>query len=182
MELPIWEFLTRFDRICKPEWIPEGTRVVNELDCGAAFIPIAPARRELPVSFQTRRTVALLCRHHLVPGPAVAGGWTRWGGLSDGVRGSTSRRLLESGDDEASAAVGECGQACVSEFGQTLVDVADDRSHPSFLPVVPEIHLAVDEGELVDVRSGAPKTRIGTDGRELSRGCVKVHEVPRNEV
>ncbi|MDT5287689.1 MAG: hypothetical protein QOG79_2570 [Mycobacterium sp.] len=37
MEMPIWEFPTLFDRICKPEWIPEGTRVVNELDLGAAL-------------------------------------------------------------------------------------------------------------------------------------------------
>ncbi|GAB3217149.1 hypothetical protein GCM10027535_06110 [Mycolicibacterium hippocampi] len=34
MEMPIWEFPTKFDAICKPEWIPEGTRVVNELDLG----------------------------------------------------------------------------------------------------------------------------------------------------
>lgn len=37
MEMPIWEFPTRFDQICKPEWIPEGTRVVNELDLGMAL-------------------------------------------------------------------------------------------------------------------------------------------------
>ncbi len=37
MEMPIWEFPTRFDAICKPEWIPEGTRVVNELDLGMAL-------------------------------------------------------------------------------------------------------------------------------------------------
>jgi len=37
MEMPIWEFPTQFDQICKPEWIPEGTRVVNELDLGAAL-------------------------------------------------------------------------------------------------------------------------------------------------
>jgi anaerobic selenocysteine-containing dehydrogenase len=37
MEMPIWEFATAFDRICKPEWIPEGTRVINELDLGAAL-------------------------------------------------------------------------------------------------------------------------------------------------
>ncbi|UXA18822.1 molybdopterin-dependent oxidoreductase [Mycobacterium sp. SMC-4] len=37
MEMPIWEFPTKFDEICKPEWIPEGTRVVNELDLGMAL-------------------------------------------------------------------------------------------------------------------------------------------------
>ncbi len=37
MEMPIWEFPTRFDEICMPQWIPEGTRVVNELDLGMAL-------------------------------------------------------------------------------------------------------------------------------------------------
>ncbi|WP_199253484.1 molybdopterin-containing oxidoreductase family protein [Mycolicibacterium mengxianglii] len=37
MEMPIWEFPTRFDKICMPQWIPEGTRVVNELDLGKAL-------------------------------------------------------------------------------------------------------------------------------------------------
>lgn len=37
MEMPIWEFPTRFDKICMPEWIPEGTRVINELDLGMAL-------------------------------------------------------------------------------------------------------------------------------------------------
>ncbi|MET0897950.1 MAG: molybdopterin-dependent oxidoreductase [Mycobacterium sp.] len=37
MEMPIWEFPTLFDKICMPEWIPEGTRVVNELDLGMAL-------------------------------------------------------------------------------------------------------------------------------------------------
>jgi len=37
VEMPIWEFPTQFDKICKPEWIPEGTRVINELDLGAAL-------------------------------------------------------------------------------------------------------------------------------------------------
>ena len=37
MEMPIWEFPTLFDKICKPEWIPEGTRVVNELELGRAL-------------------------------------------------------------------------------------------------------------------------------------------------
>lgn len=37
MEMPIWEFPTQFDKICMPQWIPEGTRVVNELDLGKAL-------------------------------------------------------------------------------------------------------------------------------------------------
>ncbi len=37
VEMPIWEFPTQFDKICRPEWIPEGTRVINELDLGAAL-------------------------------------------------------------------------------------------------------------------------------------------------
>ena len=37
VEMPIWEFPTRFDRICRPDWIRPGTRVVNELHLGAAL-------------------------------------------------------------------------------------------------------------------------------------------------
>ena len=37
MEMPIWEFPTNFDKICRPDWIRPGTRVVNELDLGAAL-------------------------------------------------------------------------------------------------------------------------------------------------
>lgn len=37
VEMPIWEFPTLFDRICRPDWIKPGTRVVNELDLGAAL-------------------------------------------------------------------------------------------------------------------------------------------------
>ncbi|TYQ14389.1 UNVERIFIED_ORG: anaerobic selenocysteine-containing dehydrogenase [Gordonia westfalica J30] len=37
MEMPIWEFPTKFDEICMPQWIPEGTRVINELDLGMAL-------------------------------------------------------------------------------------------------------------------------------------------------
>jgi anaerobic selenocysteine-containing dehydrogenase len=45
MEMPIWEFPTNFDRICRPDWIRPGTRVVNELDLGAALtgeLPLDP--------------------------------------------------------------------------------------------------------------------------------------------
>jgi anaerobic selenocysteine-containing dehydrogenase len=37
VEMPIWEFPINFDRICRPDWIKPGTRVVNELDLGAAL-------------------------------------------------------------------------------------------------------------------------------------------------
>lgn len=37
VEMPIWEFPTKFDKICMPEWIKPGTRVINELDLGAAL-------------------------------------------------------------------------------------------------------------------------------------------------
>jgi anaerobic selenocysteine-containing dehydrogenase len=35
--MPIWEFPIKFDKICRPDWIKPGTRVVNELDLGAAL-------------------------------------------------------------------------------------------------------------------------------------------------
>ncbi|MCB1715523.1 MAG: molybdopterin-dependent oxidoreductase [Candidatus Competibacteraceae bacterium] len=37
VEMPIWEFPTNFDKICRPDWIKPGTRVINELDLGAAL-------------------------------------------------------------------------------------------------------------------------------------------------
>jgi anaerobic selenocysteine-containing dehydrogenase len=37
VEMPIWEFPFKFDQICRPDWIKPGTRVVNELDIGAAL-------------------------------------------------------------------------------------------------------------------------------------------------
>ncbi|MDB5409613.1 MAG: molybdopterin oxidoreductase Fe4S4 domain protein [Rhodospirillales bacterium] len=37
VEMPIWEFPFKFDKICRPDWIKPGTRVVNELDLGAAL-------------------------------------------------------------------------------------------------------------------------------------------------
>ncbi len=37
VEMPIWEFPTNFDAICRPDWIKPGTRVVNELDLGLAL-------------------------------------------------------------------------------------------------------------------------------------------------
>jgi anaerobic selenocysteine-containing dehydrogenase len=49
-EMPIWEFPTRFDRICRPDFIKPGTRVVNELDLGAALngeMPLDPPIKSL---------------------------------------------------------------------------------------------------------------------------------------
>ncbi|MDQ3731333.1 MAG: molybdopterin-dependent oxidoreductase, partial [Pseudomonadota bacterium] len=37
VEMPIWEFPFNFDFIQRPDWIKPGTRVVNELDMGAAL-------------------------------------------------------------------------------------------------------------------------------------------------
>ncbi|MEA3152140.1 MAG: hypothetical protein QOD56_3079 [Gammaproteobacteria bacterium] len=37
VEMPIWEFPFKFDFMCRPDWIRPGTRVVNELDLGAAL-------------------------------------------------------------------------------------------------------------------------------------------------
>ncbi|RME35296.1 MAG: molybdopterin oxidoreductase family protein [Gammaproteobacteria bacterium] len=34
---PVWEHPYRFDVICQPQWIPEGTRVVNNLQLGRAL-------------------------------------------------------------------------------------------------------------------------------------------------
>lgn len=36
-QMPLWEFPLHFDRICRPDLIPEGTRVVNVLKLGAAL-------------------------------------------------------------------------------------------------------------------------------------------------
>jgi anaerobic selenocysteine-containing dehydrogenase len=43
VEMPIWDFPFRFDNICRPDWIPPGTRVINELDLGPALLgePVA---------------------------------------------------------------------------------------------------------------------------------------------
>ncbi|HSV72087.1 MAG TPA: molybdopterin-dependent oxidoreductase [Methylibium sp.] len=37
VEMPIWEFPTDFGFLCRPDWIRPGTRVVNELQLGAAL-------------------------------------------------------------------------------------------------------------------------------------------------
>ena len=35
---PVWEHPYRFDVICRPDWIPKGTRVVNALQIGRALL------------------------------------------------------------------------------------------------------------------------------------------------
>lgn len=50
MEMPIWLFPTLFDRICRPDWIKPGTRVLNELDLGAILtgeVPLDPPVKSL---------------------------------------------------------------------------------------------------------------------------------------
>lgn len=36
-QFPVWEHPYKFDVICRPDWIPEGTRVVNNLQIGRAL-------------------------------------------------------------------------------------------------------------------------------------------------
>ncbi|WP_374336823.1 molybdopterin-dependent oxidoreductase [Methyloversatilis sp.] len=50
IEMPIWEFPFKFDFMCRPDWIPAGTRVINELDLGAALtgaMPLDPPIKSL---------------------------------------------------------------------------------------------------------------------------------------
>ena len=36
-QMPLWEFPVHWDRVCRPDWIPEGTRAVNVLKLGAVL-------------------------------------------------------------------------------------------------------------------------------------------------
>jgi anaerobic selenocysteine-containing dehydrogenase len=36
-QMPLWEFPVHWDRVCRPDWIPEGTRAVNVLQLGAVL-------------------------------------------------------------------------------------------------------------------------------------------------
>jgi anaerobic selenocysteine-containing dehydrogenase len=50
VEMPIWEFPFKFDFMCRPDWIKPGTRVINELDLGAALtgqMPLDPPLKSL---------------------------------------------------------------------------------------------------------------------------------------
>jgi len=45
MQMPVWEHPYKLDVICRPEWIPEGTRALNNLQIGRALtgeIPLDP--------------------------------------------------------------------------------------------------------------------------------------------
>ena len=37
-QFPVWEHPYKFDVICRPDWIPKGTRVVNALQIGRALL------------------------------------------------------------------------------------------------------------------------------------------------
>ncbi|MEQ8662927.1 MAG: molybdopterin-dependent oxidoreductase, partial [Gammaproteobacteria bacterium] len=50
LAMPVWEHPYRFDVICKPEWIPPGTRAVNNLQLGRLLtgeIPLDPPLRSM---------------------------------------------------------------------------------------------------------------------------------------
>ena len=50
LAMPVWEHPYRFDVICKPEWIPPGTRAVNNLQLGRLLtgeIPLDPPIRSM---------------------------------------------------------------------------------------------------------------------------------------
>ncbi len=36
-QMPLWDFPIKWDAVCRPDWLKPGTRVVNELDLGAAL-------------------------------------------------------------------------------------------------------------------------------------------------
>lgn len=42
MQMPVWQMPIRFDRLCRPDFIPKGTRVVNALQIGRALIGETP--------------------------------------------------------------------------------------------------------------------------------------------
>ncbi|MBA2409470.1 MAG: molybdopterin oxidoreductase family protein [Gammaproteobacteria bacterium] len=52
LQMPIWEFPAHWDRVCRPEWIRPGTRVVNTLQLGTALtgeLPLAPPIKSLMI-------------------------------------------------------------------------------------------------------------------------------------
>lgn len=52
LAMPVWEHPYRFDEICRPDWIPQGTRVINNLQIGRHLtgrIPMDPPIRSLMV-------------------------------------------------------------------------------------------------------------------------------------
>ena len=52
LAMPVWEHPYRFDEICRPDWIPKGTRVINNLQLGRHLtgrIPMDPPIHALMV-------------------------------------------------------------------------------------------------------------------------------------
>ena len=52
LAMPVWEHPYRFDEICRPDWIPQGTRVINNLQLGRHLtgrIPMDPPIHSLMV-------------------------------------------------------------------------------------------------------------------------------------
>lgn len=52
MQMPLWEFPLKFDVICRPDFIPAGTRVINNLKLGQALtgeMPLDPPLKSLMV-------------------------------------------------------------------------------------------------------------------------------------
>lgn len=52
LQMPVWEFPIHWDRVCRPEWIKPGTRVINILKLGDALtgrMPLAPPVKSLMV-------------------------------------------------------------------------------------------------------------------------------------
>lgn len=47
MQMPLWDFPIAFDRLCRPDWIPEGTQVVNILQLGRALTGEMPLETPL---------------------------------------------------------------------------------------------------------------------------------------
>jgi anaerobic selenocysteine-containing dehydrogenase len=43
LQFPVWEHANKFDVICRPDWISEGTRVINALQSGRALTDEPPA-------------------------------------------------------------------------------------------------------------------------------------------
>ncbi len=44
LEMPVWEFPIHWDRVCRPDWIPDGTQVVNILQTGRALVGELPLK------------------------------------------------------------------------------------------------------------------------------------------
>ncbi|HYE37308.1 molybdopterin oxidoreductase family protein [Methylocaldum sp.] len=52
LQMPVWEFPVHWDRVCRPEWIKPGTRVINLLKLGDALtgrMPLTPPVKSLMV-------------------------------------------------------------------------------------------------------------------------------------